>query len=380
MSDGSPKTRTSTTLIRASNGLIVNAPPGSGEMVQLGSISEIVSADEDVLEALSTYILDHGIVAFPTETVYGLGGLASSSNPILSIFRLKGRPATNPLIVHLSSLTKVEDVALLHGSRAENRMERLASRIDPLIPGPLTLVLPARPNSTAPEVRAGGPTIAIRVPRHPIAQAFLKRVAVPIAAPSANRSTHISPTRPRHVLEEFPDAGIPILDGGDCQIGLESTVIDITCDEPTVLRPGFITQEMLQDVLEERVTMAAGHLKNSSTIPFPARSPGQMSRHYSPRTPLYRPEQLSTLLSRPLKIGWVCFSARDAENINLPQDPPALLRILSPQGDINEAAYHLYSTLRELDNQNLDAIVVDHIPELGVGKAILDRLGRAQAR
>jgi L-threonylcarbamoyladenylate synthase len=349
-------------------------------MVQLASFSEIVSADEDVLDALSKYILNQGIVAFPTETVYGLGGLASSSNAILSIFRLKGRPASNPLIVHLSSLTKVEDVALLRGSRAENRMERLVSRIDALIPGPLTLVLPARLESTAPEVRAGGSTIAIRVPRHPIAQAFLDRVAVPIAAPSANRSTHISPTKPIHVLEEFPDAGIPILDGGNCQIGLESTVIDITCDNPSLLRPGFITQEMLEDVLQERVTIAAGHLKHSSTIPLPARSPGQMSRHYSPRTPLYRPEHLSTLLSRPLKIGWVCFSARDVESIYLQQDPPAHLRILSPEGDINEAASQLYSTLRELDHQNLDAIVVDHIPEMGVGKAILDRLARARAR
>lgn len=332
--------------------------------------SQIVPPEEQWLDEVATILLSGGFAAFPTETVYGLGGLATSTKAIAAIFSLKGRPSTNPLIVHLASEHQIGDVAALNTPLIRERVERLC----PLIPGPLSLVLPALKDRSVPAVRADGETVAVRIPRHPVAHALLKRVGAPLAAPSANRSTRVSPTLASHVLDEFPTAGLFILDGGPCEIGLESTVIDLISPTPTILRPGSITQETLEATLGESVAapFAQGSTVGTREI---ARSPGLTALHYSPKTPLYRLPEWKKLEQKTANIGLITFSRERASAILARET-----RALSPQGNLEEAAAQLYAVLRELDTCGLDAIVVGEIPGHGVGEAILDRLRRAEGR
>jgi L-threonylcarbamoyladenylate synthase len=331
--------------------------------------SRIITPNSEEISNVAKLLQEEGVVAFPTETVYGLGGIVSSASAIEQIFTLKGRPPSNPLIVHLNSLDRADEVAILEAPFIQDRLSLLRS----FTPGPLTLVLPARIDKTVPAVRAGGTTVAVRIPAHPIAQALLLMVPTPIAAPSANRSNYISPTNASHVLREFPDEGLPIIDGGPCNIGLESTVIDICDKKPRILRFGSISQEALEAALKEPVEAPAigGH---SGTAGL-ARSPGLNRVHYSPRTPLFLKNQWENALQFSTKIGRVCFSPATALSV-----PAKEVRILSSKGNPAEAASRLYGVLRELDDLHLDAIVVDELPNEGIGLAMLDRLYRASAR
>ncbi len=331
--------------------------------------SRIVTADSEEISKVAKLLEEGGVAAFPTETVYGLGGIVSSGSAIERIFTLKGRPSTNPLIVHLASLDRADEIALLESPLILDRL--LLLRL--LTPGPLTLVLPARIDKTVSAVRAGGTTVAVRVPAHPIAQSLLSMVPTPIAAPSANRSNYISPTNASHVLREFPDQGLPIIDGGPCNIGLESTVLDLCAPKPRILRSGSISREALEAALKE--TVEAPAIGGSSGAVGLARSPGLNRVHYAPRTPLFLKNQWETAPQSSGKIGWVCFSLATALSI-----PASEVRILSPQGNAAEAASRLYGVLRELDDLHLDAIVVDELPNEGIGLAMLDRLYRASAR
>lgn len=331
--------------------------------------SRIVNADLEEVSKVAKLLQEEGVAAFPTETVYGLGGIVSSGSAIERIFTLKGRPPTNPLIVHLTSLDRADEVALLDSPLIPDRLTRLQF----LTPGPLTVVLPARIDKTVSAVRAGGTTVAVRVPAHPIAQALLSMVPTPIAAPSANRSNYISPTNASHVLKEFPDVGLPIIDGGPCNIGLESTVLDLCAPKPRILRCGSISREALETALKEAVEAPA--IGGRSGTAGLARSPGLNRVHYAPRTPLFLKNQLETAPQPSGKIGWVCFSPATALSI-----PASEVRILSSQGNAVEAASRLYGVLRELDDLHLDAIVVDELPNEGIGLAMLDRLYRASAR
>lgn len=295
------------------------------------------------------------LVAFPTETVYGLGGDATNERAVAKIFEAKGRPQFNPLISHVLDagearrLVQWNDVA-----------DKLTARF---WPGPLTLVLPRTKNSPiALLATAGLDTAAIRAPAHPMAQALIRAVGRPVAAPSANRSGAVSPTRAEHVAQSLGDRVKLILDGGPCEVGLESTVLDLTTATPTLLRPGGATREAIEAVI--------GPVALSNAIPSgdaARKSPGQLDSHYAPARPvrLYATsvdgdEALLAFGPRPLA------GARQVLN-------------LSPTGDLTEAAANLFAHLRALDRPANTRIAVMPIPQTGLGLAINDRLRRAAA-
>jgi L-threonylcarbamoyladenylate synthase len=303
-------------------------------------------------------VLRHGgVVAFPTETVYGLGADATNADAVRRVFALKGRPATNPLIVHVASVVVARRYAAMWPARAE----KLAARF---WPGPLTLVLPKVPAIVA-EATAGLGSVGLRVPNHPVALELLRAFDGPVAAPSANRSNHVSPTTAQHVRDEFGDAIKVVLDGGASEVGIESTVLDLSGDRPRVLRPGVVTREQIAEVLGEAVDLFSG----SIDVKLSAGSPGQQERHYSPRTPAFRH---SGELSPPtVGCGVILLGLRfrkrrlgNAMFIELPDDP-------------KEYAKHLYEALRELDAMGLERILVHMPPDEPRWVAVRDRLRRA---
>ena len=288
------------------------------------------------------------LVAFPTETVYGLGADATSEAAVARIFEAKGRPRFNPLISHIATV----DAALGLG-RFSPLARSVAARF---WPGPLTIIVERTPDCPiALLASAGLSTVALRVPGHPLAQELLRRTGRPVAAPSANRSGRTSPTRAEHVAGEGLDCAM-ILDGGDSAIGLESTVLDLSGPVPVLCRPGAVTLEMLEAVLETLRTPASGG---------PPVSPGMLASHYAPacevRLDIDTPSPGETYLAfGPVPDG------QAAAN-------------LSPAGDLVEAAANLFRLLRELDRPETTAIAVAPIPETGLGRAINDRLRRAAA-
>ncbi len=291
-----------------------------------------------------------GLVAFPTETVYGLGALADDGTAARRIFAAKARPARNPLIVHLGEPEAAAAFAVF-----DARARALARAF---WPGPLTLVLRLRPEAAiAPAVTAGLATVAVRVPAHPVARALLLRVARPVAAPSANRSGRPSPTTAAHVLADLAGRIEAVVDAGPCPVGVESTVVDLS--EPAralLLRPGGLPREAIEKVIGP-VVDPRGH--------EPPRSPGLVGRHYAPSKPL----RLDARTVAPDE-GLLAFG-RD-----LPEGA-RVVRNLSPGGDLAEAARNLFRMLRELDASDVRAIAVMPIPGEGLGEAIRDRLRRA---
>ena len=288
------------------------------------------------------------LVAFPTETVYGLGGDATDEHAVAEIFAAKGRPRFNPLIVHIPGLAEAETLAIF-----DKRAQKLAARF---WPGPLTLVLPRRSDSRLSLLcSAGLDTVAIRAPAHPVAQALLRETRRPIAAPSANRSGRVSPTEAAHVAEELGNRVAMILDGGRTPVGLESTVLDLSAEAPVLLRPGGVTLEQLTDLLGPVAAPAGGRPK----------SPGMLASHYAPSLPL----RLEAVQARPGE-ALLAFG---------PEAPPGFAEVLwlSRTGDLAEAAANLFSMLRRLDRPPFTAIAVMPIPEHGLGRAINDRLRRA---
>jgi L-threonylcarbamoyladenylate synthase len=298
----------------------------------------IVTPENGLEEAVA--LLRNGqLVAFPTETVYGLGANALDAEAVARIFLAKGRPATNPVIVHVASITQAKSLVKYWTPLAQALAEKYW-------PGPLTLVL-EKAGSVPDIVTAGGNTVGIRIPAHPVALALLERAGVPVAAPSANRSEEISPTLAAHVAESL--AGyvddLLILDGGACTVGIESTVVDATGESPRVLRPGMV-------VLESRVMELEGPIKTGGI----ARSPGQMSRHYAPKKPVRLVERADTTL----EAGWVVFIPTD--------DTPT------------ECANRLYATLRAWDaDKKVVGILLCLPPNTPEWEAIRDRLKRAAA-
>lgn len=290
-------------------------------------------------------------MAFPTETVYGLGGNALMSSAVKNIYSLKGRPADNPVIAHVMSLN---DVA---GDVIVNEAAKLLT--DNFWPGPLTIVL-ARSHSCriCREASADTNTVALRSPKHPAARALLSAAGVPLAAPSANRSGKTSPTEARHVAESLGDE-IMILDGGACEVGIESTVIDLSGDTPTLLRHGSITADMIVEKTGIRV------VENKNA---PKHSPGMLAKHYAPNLPL----RLNAVDVKPEE-------ALLAFGPDVPTGATAVLN-LSETGNMSEAAHNLFAFMRRLDNGNYSAIAVMPIPDNGIGRAINDRLRRAALR
>jgi L-threonylcarbamoyladenylate synthase len=291
------------------------------------------------------------LIAFPTETVYGLGADATNDKAVAEIFAVKGRPQFNPLIIHVSSIEMAKEYVAWN-----DNADKLFNKF---MPAPLTLVLPRLKNSKISLLAsAGGDTIAIRIPNHKIALELINTCQLPIAAPSANRSGRISPTNAEAVYQELGDKIAMIINGGDCDIGIESTVIDLSSETPTLLRHGFITITELEDALETKI------LSNSNDVNI--KSPGQLLSHYAP--------------SLPVRINATKVNENEALlafGSNILQNAKTTLN-LSESGDLKEAAANLFKLMRELDNPSLyQAIAIMPIPQNDIGLAINDRLTRA---
>lgn len=309
-------------------------------------------ADSDAIDEAAAILCAGGLVAFPTETVYGLGADATNDRAVAAIFEAKGRPHFNPLIVHLPDAASLEGIV-----EVDDRARDVAARF---CPGPLSLVLPrAKASPVSLLCSAGLDSLAVRVPAHPVATQLLHRVGRPLAAPSANRSGQVSPTRACHVAESLGTRVALILDGGPCSIGLESTVLDLSGRVPVLLRPGAVTGKELESVV--------GRLREPKAD-GPHKSPGRLESHYAPRLPL-RLNAKSVGHDEAL----LAFGPK-------PPSGAAVTLNLSPKADLSEAAANLFAYLRALDRPELSAIAAMRVPEEGLGVAINDRLTRAAAR
>ena len=311
--------------------------------------TESLLSDPAGIARAAALLREGELVAFPTETVYGLGGDARSDLAVAAIFDAKGRPRFNPLIVHLPDLAAVRHYALV-----DARAEILAAAF---WPGPLTLVLPLRDDAgLSPLVTAGLETVALRVPAHPVAQALLLAAGIPLAAPSANPSGLVSPTRAAHVLAGLSGRIAAVLDGGACAVGVESTIVGLTGPQPQLLRPGGVPVEALEAVLGQ--ALAPGGDAEKPT------APGQLASHYAPRA--------------RVRLGAV---AAEPGEILVGFGPVKAALSLSESGDLVAAAAALFHILREADvlAGAQGVIAFAPVPETGLGRAINDRLRRAAA-
>lgn len=304
------------------------------------------------------------VVAFPTETVYGLGANACDGVAVAKIFAAKGRPSFNPLISHGANLEMLRSEAVFD--------DRALSLADKFWPGPLTMILPRSATCKISDLACAGlPTVALRVPAHKVARDLIERAGVPIAAPSANASGELSPTAPHHVLASLGHKIPVILAGGATEFGVESTVVDLSGPDVVIVRPGAITAEDIADILECAVTYEL----EATDKP---RSPGQLLRHYAPKKPVrlraVDVEQGEALLA----FGSTKFMGlRGGGKISgMPEDH---VRNLSEKGDLLEASANLFAYLRALDIPDITGIAVMDIPNIGIGIAINDRLKRAAA-
>lgn len=325
----------------------------------------IVVANEKSIAEAAELLRSGEIVVLPTETVYGIGANALDDKAVAKIFAAKNRPQFNPLISHVNDIDAAAEIVEM-----DARARKVANAF---WPGPLTLILPRKEGGGISElVSAGLPTLAVRVPSHKVARAVIKAAGVPIAAPSANASGEPSATTPKHAAESLGDNVSYILAAGSCDVGLESTVLDLSSDVPTILRPGAITVEDLKPYLGT----VEVDFETSKTKADKPKSPGQLLKHYAPSIPvrlnaidLEKGEAL-------LGFGSVKFmgvkgggSAKDLSKESYEN--------LSEDGDLVEAASNIFAMLRELDNAENKAIAVMNIPDIGLGVAINDRLRRA---
>ena len=315
-----------------------------------------VRATAEAIARAAEVLRSGGLVAFPTETVYGLGADARSAEACARIFEAKRRPHFDPLIVHVTDAESAASVADV----SDPRVRELAARF---WPGPLTLVLPK--TDLVPDIVTSGlPTVAVRVPAHPVAQALLAASALPIAAPSANPFGYISPTTAEHVERQLGDRVSLILDGGECTVGVESTIVDLSGERPALLRPGGLPEERLRDVLGEL------ERPERSTAP---RAPGQLESHYAPRTRLVLVGEGGARVGDGERAGLLAVREPDPEL----RARCAAVEVLSPSGDLVVAAARLFAALHRLDGADLDVIYAERVPERGIGVAIMDRLERA---
>ena len=310
-------------------------------------MARLAQFTDETTEEAAALLRAGALVSFPTETVYGLGANALDDAAVAGIYAAKDRPSFNPLIVHVPDIETARRYA-----RFSDLAERVAAA---LWPGPLSLVLPRIEECPLSKlVSAGLDTVALRVPASASARRLLVAAGIPVAAPSANKSGQLSPTEARHVADGFGDEVALVLDGGACSVGLESTVLDLSTETPTLLRAGGVTQEALEEVIAAPVAVAG----INDTAP---KSPGMMSRHYAPQTPLRMNAS----------------SAGDDEALLGFGGTDGAVADLSIAGDLVEAAANLFRMLHELDGGGYAGIAVAPIPETGLGRAINDRLRRA---
>jgi L-threonylcarbamoyladenylate synthase len=325
-------------------------------------VTPILDASGENIGKAAAALRDGKLVAFPTETVYGLGADATNDRAVAAIFEAKGRPAFNPVIVHVLDAGEAATIVAF-----DARAALLASVF---WPGPLTLILPRRAEAKLSLLTSAGlPSQAVRAPSHPVARQLIEKLGRPIAAPSANASGSLSPTTPQHVAESLGERAGMILAGGKAAVGLESTVVDLTGEKPLLLRPGAVTLEELKEHLPDIGV-------STEAVDAKPKSPGQLLRHYAPRTPL----RLRAVDVRPgealLAFGPIRFmglvgggAAKDL--------PPGRLLNLSETGDLGVAAANLFAMLHQLDAGGHAGIAVMDIPETGLGLAINDRLRKA---
>jgi len=318
-----------------------------------------------------------GLVAFPTETVYGLGGNALDAQAVRRIFEAKGRPANDPLIVHIPGIEMLPRVV----AEVPPLVEKLARRF---WPGPLTLILP-RGSTVPPEVTAGLNTVAVRVPAHPVALALLREAGVPVAAPSANRFGGVSPTTAEHVWHDLAGRVECILDGGPTTIGVESTVLDLSHQPPCILRPGGTPREALEDIL------GPVSVWEKPVASGPLASPGMLEKHYAPRAALILVQGEDEVVLRRAVVSLVHQHQAQGRRVGVlvadedapfveGEAQPNLLLALGPLGDLAQVARNLYAALRMMDAQGMDMIIVRDFGSQGLGLAIRDRLRRAAMR
>ncbi|MBM80493.1 MAG: threonylcarbamoyl-AMP synthase [Planctomycetaceae bacterium] len=305
----------------------------------------------------ATILKGGGLVAFATETVYGLGANALEAEAVAKIFEAKQRPHFDPLIVHIAEINWLEDLVTFVPEKARALM-------DHFWPGPLTVVLP-KTDRVPDLVTSGLPSVAVRMPSHEQARDLIASAGVPIAAPSANRFGQLSPTEARHVQQQLGDRVDLILDGGPCRVGVESTVVRATDDSCQILRHGGVAQEEIEAIVGNV------ELADVSERPEAVASPGMLPQHYSPRTRLVILNDDITLPAKGLRVGELCFQE--------PTGHIASVKIerLSKDGNLREAAANLFAALWRLDTSDINLIVAHQFPNEGLGRAINDRLSRA---
>lgn len=321
--------------------------------------------DINVLQKASEILESGGLVAFPTETVYGLGADALNPDAVKKIFKVKGRPPDNPIIVHIGKKEQVysltEDIPLI----AEKLIEKFW-------PGPLTLIF-YKSNLINDVVTAGSSKVGIRIPKNNIALKLLEIFGKPIAAPSANASGRPSPTKAEHVIEDIGDKIDMIIDGGDVSWGVESTVLDVTLDPPVIYRPGACTKEEIEEVINKKVVV--WDKKGISDVP----SPGLKYRHYAPKVPLYIIEEFNEIWQNRINM-WI----KEGKKVGIlvskeyEEKYPDIVRkyVVGSRENLSEIALNLFYYLRKLEKE-VDIILSETFPEKGLGLAIMDRLKRA---
>ncbi|MED4534499.1 L-threonylcarbamoyladenylate synthase [Metabacillus fastidiosus] len=311
-------------------------------------------------------IIDNEVIAFPTETVYGLGANAQSDEAVKKIYEAKGRPSDNPLIVHIASFEQVDYIVQSVPDYAKVLMETFW-------PGPLTLILPKK-GQLSKYVTAGLNTIAVRMPNHPLALALIKEANVPVAAPSANLSGKPSPTKAQHVYNDLKDKIAGIVNGGATGVGLESTVLDCTTDIPTILRPGGITKEQLEDVIG-KVTMDV-MVETDDQAP---KSPGMKYTHYAPDAPLtivnggrdFLQSLADQYKNEGKRVG-ILTTKENAHFYNVDK-----IIVCGERRELQTVANELYDVLRQFDDEQIDVILSESFPNEGIGQAIMNRLLKA---
>ena len=345
-------------------------------------VTEIIEVDAKypepgVIEQAAKLLGDGEIVVFPTETVYGLGADAFQTTALERIFAVKGRPFSDPLIVHIADEHELE----LLTTRVSTEAKRLAQEF---WPGPLTVILPK--GSRVPHLlTAGLETVAVRMPRHPVALALISALGSPIAAPSANRFMHVSPTTARHVYADLSGKVPLILDSGPCEIGVESTVLDLCSDEPRILRPGGISLEALRTILPNVQPPIPRNAIDEVEESLTKKAPGQLLIHYAPNVPLLlfdgtieemHTSMLAEIERRHAKGEHVGILVAE-EDIPTFQNTQALVYSAGGENDLMEIAAHLFAGLRSLEEAHVDAILCRNFGEQGLGLAIRDRLLKA---
>ena len=335
----------------------------------------LLPSNQESIQLASELLHEGQLVAFPTETVYGLGADATNAEAVLSIFKAKGRPADNPLIVHIYEIAQMDCLCAVP--------DEAIPLMEAFWPGPLTMLFNKYP-LIPDEVTAGLSTVAVRMPSHPVAAALLRACGLPVAAPSANSSGKPSPTLASHVMEDMHGKIPLILDGGPCEVGVESTVLDLCHGTPTILRPGGITREMLESVLHAPVALA-GSILRPLKADEKALSPGMRYKHYAPKATVTLVEGPDEKVISRLRLLWqqetssgkkacvLCFS----EHMELLQDCSP--HDIGSRDRMEDIAHRLFQTLRQLDEEGMESVFSEVVPPEGIGLAVMNRLGRAAA-